>query len=116
MGNNSEKTGFRTSLVASAYFIRMDKNAVLSFSPSRDIFTMDIADSRPNDPIWLEFNRRYNEFVAQFGARPLLNQTKVLDRGVVHATLGVDWEQVLAWREKVDPGGRFLNRYFADLV
>jgi hypothetical protein len=110
-----EKTGFRTSLVASAYFIRMDRNAVLSFSPNRDIFTMDIADSRPTDPIWLEFNRRYNTFVAQFGARPLLNQTKQLDRNVVHTSLGVDWEQVLAYREKVDPGGRFLNKYFADL-
>jgi FAD/FMN-containing dehydrogenase len=109
------ETGFRTSLVASAYFINKDQRALLSFSSSEDIFTMDIADSRPNDPLWLEFNRRYNIFVAQFGARPLLNQTKELSRDVVRQTLGHDWEKLLAYQEKGDPGGRFLNRYFADL-
>ena len=110
-----EKTGFRTSLVASAYFINQDQKAVMSFSSAQDIFTMDIADSRPNDPIWLEFNRRYNDFMRHFGARPLLNQTKQLNRDVVHATLSVDWQQILSYRDKTDSGGRFLNKYFADL-
>lgn len=109
------ETGFRASLVASAYFINKDQSALLSFSSTEDIFTMDIADSRPNDPIWVEFNRRYNVFVAQFGARPLLNQTKQLNRDIVHQTLGVDWEQFLSYREKSDPSGRFLSKYFADL-
>jgi hypothetical protein len=102
-------------LVASVYFINKDQRALLSFSSSEDIFTMDIADSRPNNPLWLEFNRRYNVFVAQFGARPLLNQTKELSRDVVCQTLGYDWEKLLSYQEKNDPGGRFLNRYFADL-
>jgi hypothetical protein len=108
------ETGFRTSLVASAYFINKDRQALLSFSSSENIFTMDIADSRPNNPLWLEFNRRYNVFVAQFRARPLLNQTKELSRDVVYQTLGNDWEVFLLQQEKVDPHGRFLNRYFAD--
>lgn len=110
-----ENTGFRTSLVASAYFINHDQRAVLSFSASQDIFTMDIADSRPNDPLWLEFNRRYNAFVSQFGARPLLNQTKQLGGDIVHRTLGTDWEEILAYRAKSDPDDRFLNEYFAAL-
>lgn len=109
------ETGFRTSLVASAYFINRDQRALLSFSSSEDIFTMDIADSRPNNPLWLEFNRRYNVFVAQFGARPLLNQTKELSRDVVCQTLGNDWEKFLSYQQKIDPRGRFVNQYFADL-
>jgi hypothetical protein len=109
------ETGFRTSLVASVYFINQDQHSLLSFSSSEDIFTMDIADSRPNNPLWLEFNRRYNIFVAQFGARPLLNQTKELSKDIVCQTLGHDWERLLSCQEKSDPRGRFLNRYFANL-
>lgn len=109
------ETGFRMSLVSSVYFINKDQRALLSFSSSEDVFTMDIADSRPNDPRWIEFNRRYNVFVARFGARPLLNQTKQLSSTVVRQTLGDDWGQLLAYREKSDPAGRFLSKYFTDL-
>ncbi len=109
------ESGFRTSMVASVYFVNKDQRAILSFSSSEEIFTMDIADSRPNDPLWLEFNRRYNVFVAQFGARPLLNQTKELSRDVVCQTLGHDWDELLSHQERSDPAGRFLNKYFADL-
>jgi FAD/FMN-containing dehydrogenase len=110
------ETGFRASLVSSVYFINKDQHALLSFSSSEDIFTMDLADSRPNDPRWIEFNRRYDNFVVQFGARPLLNQTKQLSRDVVYQTLGDDWKQLLSHREQSDPSGRFLSEYFADLM
>jgi hypothetical protein len=110
------ETGFRSSLGSSVYFINKDQHALLSFSSSEDIFTMDLADSRPNDPRWIEFNRRFNVFVAQFGARPLLNQTKQLSRDVVYQTLGNDWIQLLSYREQNDPSGRFLSKYFRDLI
>jgi hypothetical protein len=110
------ETGFRSSLASSVYFINKDQHALLSFSSSEDIFTMDLADSRPNDPRWIEFNRRFNVFVAQFGARPLLNQTKQLSRDVVYQTLGNDWKQLLSYREQNDPSGRFLSKYFRDLI
>ena len=77
---------------------------------------VDLVDSRPNDPHWIEFNRRFNVFAAQFGARPLLNQTKQLSRDVVHQTLGNDWEQLLPYREQNDPDGRFLSKFFRDLI
>jgi hypothetical protein len=109
------ETGFRSSLGSEVYFINRDQRSVLSFSSSEDVFTMDLVDSRPNDPLWVEFNRRYNALAAQFGARPLLNQTKQLASGIVFQTLGHDWEQILLHREKSDPEGRFLNKYFADL-
>ena len=110
------ETGFRCSLGSEVYFINRDQHALLSFSSSEDIFTMDLVDSRPNDPDWIEFNRRFNAFVAQFGARPLLNQTKQLSREVVYQTLGEDWKQFLSYREQNDPGGRFLSKYFTDLI
>src|SRR5918998_359900 len=110
------ETGFRCSLGSEVYFINRDRHALLSFSSSEDIFTMDLVDSRPNDPDWIEFNRRFNVFVAQFGARPLLNQTKQLSKDVVYQTLGEDWKQFLAYREQNDPGGRFLSTYFRDLI
>ena len=110
------ETRFRCSLGSEVYFINRDRHALLSFSSSEDIFTMDLVDSRPNDPDWIEFNRRFNVFVAQFGARPLLNQTKQLSREVVYQTLGEDWKQFLSYREQNDPGGRFLSKYFKDLI
>jgi FAD binding domain-containing protein/D-arabinono-1,4-lactone oxidase len=109
------ETGFRSSLGSEVYFINKDQRSVLSFSSTEDVFTMDLVDSRPNDPLWVEFNRRYNALAAQFNARPLLNQTKQLTSDIVFQTLGHDWEQILLHREKSDPEGRFLNKYFADL-
>jgi hypothetical protein len=103
-------------LGSEVYFINRDQHALLSFSSAEDIFTMDLVDSRPNDPDWIEFNRRFNVFAARFGARPLLNQTKQLSRDVVYQTLGKDWEQFLSYREQNDPTGRFLSKYFSDLI
>ncbi len=110
------ETGFRCSLGSEVYFINRDRHALLSFSSSEDIFTMDLVDSRPNDPDWIEFNRRFNALAARFGGRPLLNQTKQLSRDVVYQTLGEDWKEFLALREQNDPGGRFLSKYFRDLM
>ena len=110
------ETGFRCSLGSEVYFINRDQHALLSFSSSEDIFTMDLVDSRPNDPDWIEFNRRFNVLATRFGGRPLLNQTKQLSRDVVYQTLGEDWKRFLSYREQNDPDGRFLSKYFRDLI
>jgi FAD binding domain/D-arabinono-1,4-lactone oxidase len=110
------KTGFRVSLLSEVYFINKDQRALLSFSSEEDVFTVDLTDSRPNDPYWIEFNKRFNAFVARFGARPLLNQTKQLNRDIVHQTLGEDWKRFLSYREQDDPDRRFLSKFFEDLI
>ena len=51
---------------------------------------MDVVDTRTGDPLWAEFNRRFNVLAARFGGRPLLNQTKHPNRALVAETLGVD--------------------------
>jgi FAD/FMN-containing dehydrogenase len=110
------ETGFRCSLGSQVYFTNSDQHSLLSFSSSEDVFTMDLVDSRPNDPDWIEFNRRFNVLAARFGGRPLLNQTKQLSRDVVYQTLGEDWKRFLSYREQSDPEGRFFSKYFRDLV
>jgi FAD/FMN-containing dehydrogenase len=110
------RTGFRYSLTTETYFMAQDQNALLSPSPSGPVFTMDPVDHRSTDPLWIQFNREFNELAADHGGRPFLNQTKELSREVVHRTLGDDWQRFLAIREREDPGGRFLSDYFAELI
>ena len=61
-----KETGFRTSLPSEVYLIGQDQKSLLSFSPNEPVFTMDLVDSRPTDPLWHEFNRRYNDFVLNY--------------------------------------------------
>ena len=110
------ETGFRPSLLSEVYVMSRDDHSLLSPTATEECFTMDVTDTRPNDPSWKEFNRRFNSLVADHGGRPLLNQTKELTREIVHQMLGSDWERFLEIRKLEDSDGRFLNRYFADLM
>ena len=109
-------TGYRMNLPAEVYFLRQDQHSLLSFSEHEDVFTMDLVVSRPNDPNWIGFNQQFNRFVAEFGARPLLNQTKQLTREVVMRCLGAVWTQFCTLREQEDMDGRFLSPYFQSLL
>jgi FAD binding domain/D-arabinono-1,4-lactone oxidase len=111
-----QRTGFRASLPSEVYFISKDNHSLLSFSAGEDIFTCDAVNTRPNDPLWIEFNKQYNEFASGFGGKPLFTQTKQLSAEIVYKTLGDDWEKMLAQREQYDPEGRFLNAFFRDLM
>lgn len=110
------ETGFRVSLISEAYLMNRDEHSLLSPTASEDAFTMDVTDTRVDDPRWAEFNRRFNSLVAGFGGRPLLNQTKHLSREIVYETLGSDWERFLAIRQTEDPDERFLSDYFRELM
>ena len=109
-------TGFRPSLSPEVYFIRRDQHSPLSFSFNQDIFTLDMVDCRPNDPAWHQMNREFNKFVAAYGGRPLLNQTKQIDRPVIDM-LDPAWRtawQDLAKKTRANP--RFLNAFFDALL
>jgi len=110
-------TGFRPSLSTEMYFIRRDQHSPLSFSFKEDIFTLDMVDCRPNDPAWHQMNREFNRFVARFGGRPLLNQTKQVDRKLIPAALDADWQtgwKNLAAKARAQP--RFINPFFDALL
>jgi len=110
------RTGFRPALSPEVYFIRHDQHSPLSFSFHEDIFTLDLVDCRPNSPEWQEMNREFNAFVAGFGGRPLLNQTKQFSQRIA-SMLDNDWQA--AWRDlatKARAKPRFLNAYFDALL
>jgi L-gulonolactone oxidase len=114
-------TGFRPDLPTEVYLINQDDRALLSFSPTESIFTLDMVHTvhRPaaaDEKTWDEMNRQFNAFAVQHGARPLLNQTKQLSKPVVAGALGADWATFSAERQKADGAGRFLSQYFADLL
>lgn len=107
------RTGFEASLFTEVYLIAQDNKALLSFSPSEDVFTLDMVDHRPNDPLWREMNQEYNRFAIQHGGRPLLNQTKELTRSgasIVQTAFGAEWQAIL---DRAQP--RFMNDFFAAL-
>jgi FAD/FMN-containing dehydrogenase len=111
-----QRTGFRASLPSEVYFIHQDTNSLLSFCPDEEIFTCDAVNTHANDPLWIEFNKQYNAFAADFGGKPVFTQTKQLSREIVYQTLGASWEKLVALRAQADPDGRFLNAYFGDLM
>lgn len=110
------RTGFRMSLLSEVYFLNRDNHSLLSYAPDADIFTCDGINTNPHDVRWIEFNKRYNDFAADYGGRPLFTQTKYLNRAQVYRSLGAAWEQFVAARAAQDPQGRFLNAYFAELL
>jgi hypothetical protein len=114
------RTGFRASLPTEIYAIRHDTRGVLSFAYDEDVFTLDMVHHRrrgePFDPRWIELNLAFNRFAAEHGGRPLLNQTKHLDRAVmevVHARNGPLAEGWRALGRAAVP--RLTSGYFRDL-
>ncbi len=110
-------TGFRPSLFTEVYFICEDRQSLLSFSPKEPVFTLDIVDHRPWDRRWHELLRAYNEWAADHGGRPLLNQTKQLEftPQVVSQAFGSDWKSFVAIVHNADPKGRLVNDFFRKL-
>jgi hypothetical protein len=112
--------GFRASLPTEIYYITRDESSPLSVSFDEDAFTLDMVHHRvkdaPFDDRWLAMNDAFNEFAAEHGGRPLLNQTKRLTgavmRRVLQHTPGLapGWQRL---RARAEP--RFTSPYFRDL-
>lgn len=110
------RTEFRPAVMALSYHQRRDDHSTLSAMPTEDVMTIDAIDSRPTHPRWIQFNRELNEIAADFGGRPIFNQTKHLSRDVVQRTIGTEWQRLLATRAEEDPDDRFLSDFFRDLM
>jgi hypothetical protein len=111
------QTGFRPALPTEVYFIRRDDSALLSFCPDEDIFTLDMVNWSDQEPSrWRSMNLAFNEFAAQHGGRPLLNQTKALDRSVATQVWTPGWHQLANQRRVWDPKDRFLTPFFEGLL
>jgi hypothetical protein len=109
--------GFRPALPTEVYFIRKDDSALLSFCADEDIFTLDMVNWSDEQPSrWRLMNRAFNEFAAQHGGRPLLNQTKWLEPPVARQVWTQGWYELANERRAVDPHKRFLTPFFEGLL
>jgi L-gulonolactone oxidase len=108
---------FRPGLPTEVYFIRKDDAALLSFSFDEDIYTLDMVNWSDEEPAsWQAMNRAFNEFAAQHGGRPLLNQTKHLLPHVAQAVWTPGWYALARARRALDPQGRFLTPFLEGLL
>jgi FAD binding domain/D-arabinono-1,4-lactone oxidase len=111
------QTGFRPALPTEVYFIRKDDSALLSFCPDQDIFTLDMVNWSDDEPAcWRAMNSAFNDFAAQHGGRPLLNQTKALEPSVAMQVWTPCWKMLSNERRAADPHGRFLTPFLRDLL
>jgi FAD/FMN-containing dehydrogenase len=109
-------TGFRCNMPLGAYYIRKDTAALLSYSHDGDIFSIDPIHASTDDTRWHQFMHRFNDFAYERNGVPLLNQSPFVQRKHVEAAYGSRWAEFSQWVRKVDPNGRMLNPFFAELL
>jgi FAD/FMN-containing dehydrogenase len=109
-------TGFRCNMPLGAYYIRKDTAALLSYSHDGEIFSIDPIHASTDDAKWHYFMQRFNEFAYKRNGIPLLNQSPFVQRQHVEAAYGSRWTEFSRWVRSVDPTGRMLNPFFAELL
>jgi hypothetical protein len=109
-------TGFRCNMPLGAYHIRKDTSSILSYTYEGDIFSIDPIHASADDVAWHAFLRKFNEFAFEHSGIPLLNQSPFVERKHMEAAYGERWQEFARWVRSMDPGGRMLNPFFADLL
>jgi hypothetical protein len=98
-----------------AYHIRLDTSSILSYTHEQEVFSIDPIHASTDDTAWHNFLRQFNEFAMQHQGIPLLNQSPFIERKHVEAAYGQRWLDFAHWVKTMDPGGRMLNPFFANL-
>jgi hypothetical protein len=109
-------TGFRCNMPLGAYRIRLDTNSILSYTHDGEIFSIDPIHASTDDTTWHYFLQQFNDFAFQRNGIPLLNQSPFVQQKHVQAAYGQRWLDFAQWVRKMDPNGRMLNPFFADLL
>ena len=109
-------TGFRCNMPLGAYHIRLDTNSILSYTHDGEIFSIDPIHASTDDTTWHYFLQQFNDFAFQRNGIPLLNQSPFVQQKHVQAAYGQRWLDFAQWVRKMDPNGRMLNPFFADLL
>lgn len=107
-------TGFRVTLPSVGYRTGQDTEALLSYSFDEEAITIDPVTTP--EPGWDLFLEAYAELAQQHGGIPLFNQTKHVTRDAALAAFGSRLDQLEQQRRSIDPDGRFLSPFFADLL
>lgn len=111
-----EATGFRCNMPLGAYHVRRDTHSILSYTYDDEIFSIDPIHASTDDEAWHKFLRAFNDFAAARNGVPLLNQSPFVTRAHVEAAYGQRWLDFSKWVRSMDPDGRMLNPFFADLL
>ena len=109
-----QKTGYRTNMLNVGYRISKDQQSLLSYSYDGTVMTVDPVSTANTG--WPEFLDAYNQFCAERGGLPLLNQTAQLTPPLAQNTLGNRLKQFAAIRKKYDPNNRMLSSYFSGIL
>lgn len=109
-------TGFRCNMPLGAYYIRRDTSSILSYTHDQEIFSIDPIHASTDNDAWHNFLRKFNDFAHQRNGIPLLNQSPFVERKHVEAAYGDRWIEFSEWVRSVDPDGRMLNPFFAELL
>ncbi len=110
-----KSTGFRCNMPLGAYHIHRDTSSILSYTYDQEIFSIDPIHASTDDVAWHHFLRQFNEFAYQRNGIPLLNQSPFVERKHVEAAYGQRWLDLCEWVRTMDPTGRMLNPFFAEL-
>ncbi|CAH0042166.1 unnamed protein product [Clonostachys rhizophaga] len=107
---------FFMPLPAIIYFIKQDKESLLSRSRDSNMIAVDPEHPDPKDPTWRDFRLAFNEVATKHGGIPHINKTR--DGAIHHFAKCQDQESVrkyLQIRKQIDPKDTFLNDYFKTL-
>jgi FAD/FMN-containing dehydrogenase len=110
--------GFRCNMPLGSYFIRQDSSSLLSYTHDGDVISLDPihAPADVDKEAWAAFLKAFNEWSAARGGLPLLNQSPYVKKEHVVAAYGDRWKKLSDWIRTVDPDGRMLNPFFAELL
>ena len=96
------------------YRIEQDQQSLFSYTWGGRVLTIDpVATGKPG---WREYLSAYNEFCAEHGGSPLLNQTWGLKAQHLRGAFGDRVDRFEQIRGRLDPDERFLNGYFRELL
>ncbi len=111
-----KSTGFRCNMPLGSYHVRKDTNSVLSYTRDYEVFSIDPIHSPTDLNAWQNFLKAFNDFSFQRNGKPLLNQSPFVERKHVEAAYGQQWQDLVKWVRTMDPAGRMLNPFFAELT
>ncbi len=106
--------GYRSNLLTVGYRVLQDQSSLLSYSYDGNVMTIDPVSTA--NPGWNEFLDAYNDFCANQGGSPMLNQTDHLTRLQVQKAFGDRLRRLATARKSYDPNDRLLNDYFKGLL
>lgn len=108
-----KENGYRCELLNVGYHIKEDRSSLFSYSQDGDVLTLDpVATGRGG---WFEFLDAYNQFCAERGGRPLLNQTPRLTPHQVQRSMKEGVLEFKKYLKDMDPEERFMNQFFRHL-